>query len=97
MTTHVFAAGFGFLAFAVSLLIGMIVNNTYQTVVWRSLKVMVLFYILGCIVSAIGFKVIQENFEAEIEGTQAESESQTEETRSAGDQEEELVEISGPE
>ncbi len=86
MTNHVFGAGLAFLAFAVSLLIGMFVENTYQTVVWRSLKFMALFYVLGCIFSAIGFKVVQENFEAEIEKSPAESGQQLVELRSAGDE-----------
>ena len=85
MTNHVFGVGLAFLGFAASLLIGIFVNNSYGTVILRALGVMIVFYILGCLFSAIGFKVIQENFEAEIEETQAESESQPTETRSAGD------------
>ena len=86
MTIHVFGAALAFLGFTASLLIGMFVNNPYETVLWRSMGIMIIFYVLGCMFSAIGFKVIQENFEAEIEDPQTESDEQADDTRSAGDE-----------
>ncbi len=56
-----------FLAFTISLIIGLTVDNSFVTIVARSLVVMFIFYILGCIFAAMGQKVIEENFEHEVE------------------------------
>jgi hypothetical protein len=47
------------------MIIGLIVDNPFVTVVTRSVMAMFCFYILGCSLSALGQKVIQENFENE--------------------------------
>ena len=73
MPTHLCGAGLAFLGFSVSLIIGLWINNPFVTVVLRALCVLVLFYILGCLLSVIGQKVIQENFEKEIKILQEES------------------------
>ena len=73
MPTHLCGAGLAFLGFSVSLIIGLWVNNPFVTVILRALCVLVLFYILGCLLSVIGQKVIQENFEKEIKILQKES------------------------
>ena len=67
MPTHLCGAGLAFLGFSVSLIIGLWVNNPFVTVILRALCVLVLFYILGCVLSVIGQKVVKENFEKEIE------------------------------
>ena len=70
MPTHLCGAGLGFLGFSVSLIIGLWINNPFVTVVLRAVWVLVLFYILGCMLSVIGQKVIKENFAKEIKAFQ---------------------------
>ena len=77
MPTHLCGAGLAFLGFSVSLIIGLWVNNPFVTVVLRALIVMVIFYILGCLLSVIGQKAIQENFNKEIEAMQETADSPT--------------------
>ena len=72
MTTKICGAGLGFLAFAVSLVIGLWTENPFITIVSRSLIVMGLFYILGCCLAGIGQKVINENVENEKQRIQQE-------------------------
>jgi hypothetical protein len=59
---HVCAAGLALLAFSVTLIIGLWVNNPFITVVQRSVVVLLVFYPLGYLLSVLGQKVIQENF-----------------------------------
>ena len=54
-----------FMGFSISLFIGLWADNTFATVVMRSLVVLALFYLLGYVLSAVGQKVIMENFDAE--------------------------------
>ena len=65
-----------FLGFSMSLIIGLYVNNEFVTTVLRSLVVLVVFYILGCLFSFIGQKAIQENFENEVKRKQQEEQEQ---------------------
>ncbi|MCH7799071.1 MAG: hypothetical protein IID28_11605 [Planctomycetes bacterium] len=65
MPTHLCAAGMAFMGFSISLFIGLWADNTFATVVMRSLVVLALFYLLGYVLSAVGQKVIMENFDAE--------------------------------
>ena len=65
MTTHSCAAGMAFLGFTICMFIGLWADNTFATVVMRSLVVLALFYLLGYVLSAVGQKVIMENFNAE--------------------------------
>ena len=73
MTTKICGAGLGFLAFAVSLIIGLWTENPFITIVSRSLIVMCLFYILGCCLAGVGQKVIIENIEDEKKRIQQEA------------------------
>lgn len=65
MTVHWCGAGLALLGFSLSLVIGLWVGNPFVTLVWRSLVVLVAFYILGCLLATIGQKAIVENFEKE--------------------------------
>lgn len=67
MTTHICGAGMAFLGFSLSLLIGLWVDNPFTTVVFRSLLIMFLFYLLGCLLASLGGRVIVENYESEKE------------------------------
>ena len=66
MPTHQCGAALSLVGFGISLIIGLWVNNPFVTVVLRGLWVLLLFYILGCLLSVIGQKVVQENFENEV-------------------------------
>lgn len=66
MPTHICGAGLGFLGFAVSLIIGLYVNNSFTTVVLRALAVLGVFYVLGVALAALAQRAVQENFENEI-------------------------------
>lgn len=59
-----------FLAFTISLFIGLLVNNSFITIVSRGLVVMFVFYVLGCVLAGMGQKVVRENFEDEAESKQ---------------------------
>ena len=99
MPTHLCGAGLAFLGFSVSLIIGLWVNNPFVTVILRALWVLVLFYILGCLLSVIGQKVVKENFEKEVEILQEKSlaHQDTEEIEPTGNTEEPLPETApGP-
>ena len=78
LPTHLCGAGLAFLGFSFSLIIGLWVNNPFVTVVLRGLLVMVLFYVLGCLLSIIGQKVIQENFNNEVKEIEAAVQSREE-------------------
>ena len=54
-----------FLGFSICMFIGLWVDNTFETVVMRSLVVLAMFYLLGLVLSAVGQKVIVEQFDAE--------------------------------
>lgn len=69
-----------FLAFTFSLIIGLWVNNPFTTVVGRALIVLVVFYILGYVLSVLGQRVIQENFDDQIENAKAAASSHAENT-----------------
>ena len=67
-----------FLGFSMSLIIGLYVNNEFVTTVLRSLVVLLVFYILGCLFSFIGQKAVQENFENEVKRNQQNQQDQQE-------------------
>ena len=69
-----------FLAFTVSLIIGLYVDNPFVTVIGRSILVMFIFYMLGAMLSIIGQKVIKENFDAQADALQNESQQELDET-----------------
>ena len=75
MGNHLCGAGLGFLGFGLSLIIGLIIQNSYITIVARSLVVMIVFYILGNIMFAIGQKVVNQNFDEEVETIHANQDS----------------------
>lgn len=66
MSSHqVCGAGLACIGFSLSLIIGLWVDNPFVTVVLRSLCIMLVFYVLGCILFVLGQKAVQENFETE--------------------------------
>ena len=64
MATNLCAAAFGLLGFSLSLIIGLWAQNPFVTVILRALAGLVVFYILGTVLSVVGQKVILENFHA---------------------------------
>jgi hypothetical protein len=66
MFNQLCGAALGLLAFSVSLIIGLYVDNPFITVVQRSILALIIFYILGCVLSVLGQKVIQENFNNQV-------------------------------
>ena len=66
MPTHQCGAALSLMGFGISLIIGLWVDNSFVTVVLRGLWVLVLFYVLGCLLSIIGQKVVQENFKNQV-------------------------------
>lgn len=70
LTSHVCGAAMGFMAFTISLIVGLLVDNPFITVIMRGLMVLVAFYCLGYFLVAIGHKAIEENFEAEVEANE---------------------------
>jgi hypothetical protein len=75
LSTHLCGAGLALLGFSASLIIGLWANNPFVTVVLRALCVLVLFYVMGCVLSVIGQKVVEENFEKEIEAFKEENQN----------------------
>jgi len=76
---HVCGAGFAFLGFSLSLIIGLWVDNTFVTLVLRSLFIMLIFYVLGCVLFWLGQKAIQENFNEETKKSQDQNQGGSEE------------------
>jgi len=68
--THICGAGLAFLGFAVSLIIGLYVDNPFNTVVLRALVVLAVFYLLGVTLAALAQRAVQENFDNEVKATQ---------------------------
>ena len=95
MSSHqVCGAGFACIGFSLSLIIGLWVDNTFVTVVLRSLFIMLVFYVLGCVLFMLGQKAVQENFDQETQELQAKQHiSETDESDEAA----ELLEVSGAE
>lgn len=52
-----------FLAFGCALIIGLVVENPFVTVVLRALAAMAIFYCLGVLLASLGQRAIQENFD----------------------------------
>ena len=95
MSSHqVCGAGFAFIGFSLSLIIGLWVDNTFVTVVLRSLFIMLVFYVLGCLLFMLGQKAVQENFDQETQKILARQ--QAPETDESGE-EAELMEVGGAE
>ena len=67
LSVHLCGAGMAFIGFSLSLIIGLWVNNTFITVVLRSLFVMLVFYLMGFLLAHLGQKTVQENFDNERE------------------------------
>jgi len=70
---HICGAGMGLLAFSVSLVIGLVVNNSFVTIVARSLLVLFLFYLLGCVLSALGQIVVKEHFDRQVRALESQT------------------------
>lgn len=76
MSSHkVCGAGFACIGFSLSLIIGLWVDNTFITVVLRSLFIMLVFYVLGCVLFILGQKAVQENFDQETQKLQAQQQA----------------------
>jgi len=54
------AAIMGLLAFAVCLMTGIVVGNTFDTAVWRAVVAMIGTCVIGLIVGAMGQKMLDE-------------------------------------
>ncbi len=65
MTVHCCGAALGFLAFGLSLLIGLYVGNSFITVVLRSIIAMIAAYVLGVVLAGLGQRAVMENLETE--------------------------------
>ncbi len=91
MSSHqVCGAGFACIGFSLSLIIGLWVDNTFVTVVLRSLFIMLVFYVLGCLLFMLGQKAVRENFDQETQKILARQ--QDHETDESGE-EAELMEV----
>ena len=93
MSSHqVCGAGFAFIGFSVSLIIGLWVDNPFVTVVLRSLFIMLMFYVLGCVLFVLGQKAVQENFDHETQMILAQNQtSETDESDKTGESRETVV------
>ena len=65
----------GLLGFSFSLVIGLWVQNPFATVVLRAVAALVIFYILGAVLSVIGQKVILEDFNRQTQARQADGDA----------------------
>jgi len=48
------------------MIIGLVVNNPFTTLVLRSLFILLVFYLMGCLLAFLGNHIIKENFEQSI-------------------------------
>lgn len=80
---HVCGAGFAFMGFSLSLIIGLWVDNTFVTLVLRSLFIMLIFYVLGCVLFLLGQKAVQENFDNETQNIQEQNQVGSDESDEA--------------
>ena len=48
------------------MIIGLVVNNPFTTLVLRSLFVLLVFYLMGCLLAFLGNLIVKENFEQSI-------------------------------
>lgn len=85
MTTNFCGAALAFFAFAVSLIIGLYVGNSFVTVVLRSLVVLILSYILGVILTSLGQRAVVENLEREITKFHSDAEQDSQISRAASE------------
>ena len=83
MTVHVCGAGMACLGFCCSLVIGLLAGNSFVTIVSRAVVVLAMFYVFGCILAGIGQKVIQQNFDREVEAVRTAEAAATEEATEA--------------
>lgn len=96
MPTHQCGAALSLVGFGISLIIGLWVDNPFVTVVLRGLWVLVLFYILGCLLSVIGQKVVQENFDKEIKDMEQAQMRQGENPENDNDNSSEMINEMAP-
>ena len=95
LTVRLCAAGLSFVAFATALVIGLVSDNDYLTIVTRALTCMFVFYVLGTVVGHIGQIAIEESFEREKEAIDGEIKAEFEHKKSSGGlDDEDLSEIS---
>ena len=72
LTVRLCAAGLSFVAFATALIIGLVSDNDYITIVTRALTIMVVFYVLGAVLGRVGQIAIEESFERDKAAIEAE-------------------------
>lgn len=82
LTVRLCAAGLSFIAFATALVIGLLSDNEYVTIVNRALTIMVVFYVLGAFVGKIGQIAVEESFEREKAAIEAEVKAEFEKKKS---------------
>ena len=83
--TNFCGAALAFFAFAVSLIIGLYVGNSFVTLVLRSLVVLILTYILGVILTSLGQKAVMENLERQIAEFHSDAEQDSQDSIAAGE------------
>ncbi len=72
LTVRLCAAGLSFVAFATALIIGLVAENDYVTIVTRALSAMAVFYVLGVILGHVGQVAIEQSFERQKEAIEQE-------------------------
>ena len=72
LTVRLCSAGLSFVAFATALLVGLVAENDYVTIVTRALSAMAVFYVLGNILGRVGQVAIEQSFERQKEAIEQE-------------------------
>ena len=72
LTVRLCAAGLSFVAFATALVVGLVAENDYVTIVTRALSAMAVFYVLGNILGRVGQVAIEQSFERQKEAIEQE-------------------------
>lgn len=94
LTVRLCAAGLSFIAFATALIVGLLSDNGYVTIVSRALTTMLVFYVLGAVVGKIGNIAMEESFEREKAAIEAEVKAEFEKKQSEeATEEDELEEV----
>ena len=72
LTVRLCAAGLSFVAFATALIVGLVAENDYVTIVTRALSAMAVFYVIGNILGRVGQVAIEQSFERQKEAIEQE-------------------------
>ena len=76
LTNKLCAAALGCLGFGLSLIIGLYVDNPFETVILRAVAVLAVFAVLGYVLASLGSKAVQENFDNAMEIAELEAQAQ---------------------